>query len=61
MLAFRLASGFAAALLGVMVGRVLGEHIGLGAVHWPVSVAAAIGVTAVSTVRHYRRRKRNAR
>jgi predicted MFS family arabinose efflux permease len=58
MTALRITSGFAASLIGVALGRMLAEHIGLGAIPWPASIAGAAGVTAVSTVRLLRHKRR---
>ena len=46
MTALRIMSEFAAALLGVAIGRVLGERIGIGAVPWPAGIAGTVALTA---------------
>ncbi len=58
MTALRIATEFAAALLGVAIGRMLTEHIGLGVIPWPASIAGAVGVTAVSAARELRHKRR---
>lgn len=57
MTALKTTSKFAASLAGVALGRLLTEHIGLGAVPWPASIAGAIGVTAAPLVMRRLRRK----
>jgi hypothetical protein len=58
MTALRITSEFAAALIGTVLGRLLAERIGLGAIPWPASLTGAVGVTAVSTVRLLRHKRR---
>jgi len=58
MTALRITSEFAASLTGIALGRLLAEHIGLGAIPWPAGIAGAVGVTAVSTVRRLRQKRR---
>ncbi len=58
MTALRITSEFAASVTGIVLGRLLAEHIGLGAIPWPAGIAGAIGVTTVSTVRQLRHKRR---
>ena len=60
MAALRFACALAASLAGVALGRLLGEHAGIGAIPWrPEGIGAAIGGTAAWTVQQYWRRRRS--